>query len=262
MLPVASFSSTSSFYLRRLGQHHRQHLRHAVHLSPPPIPLSPLSIAATSGKLVATGKTGTITDTTALTTGQWYLVAITFDGTNLRLYKDGVSGGISYRDAPPPPAPPPSTSAATKAWRVASTAPSTMSVITPAALNGTVTPISTITQMQWLYNEFGPLVNFINPSSWTKQTSTTTKLSTFAIDHANSTAVNRVVPADLIFTWSIYSFDGTVGATGGATFPTGARQPAPMPPAPSPSPGVLPVLTSSNSSSPTTSATPPPSIIP
>ena len=46
-----------------------------------------------SGDLVATGKTGTVTDTTALTAGKWYLVAVTFDGATLTLYKNGVSVG-------------------------------------------------------------------------------------------------------------------------------------------------------------------------
>ena len=114
-----------------------------------------------NGKLNAKGTTGsTILDSTALTTGTWYLVGVTFDGTTLKLFKNGTQVG--------------STAATT-------TANSTTLYIgdsggTSGSFNGTLDEVryynsdmsvlnsNGLTRMQQLYNNLAALL----PFQWAK----------------------------------------------------------------------------------------------
>ena len=175
-----------------------------------------------TGHLNAKGKTGsTITDGAVLTTGNWYLVGVTFDGTNIRLYKNGVQVGSA-------------TAATTAAG--ATTLYMGGNVGSVSTFNGTIdevryytasltapqSPISTSSNMLALYNGFAPIMNGISPTLASKQTTTTTVLSAFALSHSDTleSATGHNGALTTTYTWSLNQFydENGVAQAGNATF--------------------------------------------
>ena len=174
---VSSFSSTSNFtfaaWINSTSSTSNQYIGSIAN--------NAFSLYVNSShKLVATPPPpATFTDSTALTSGNWYLVGITYNSSTntLTFYKNGVAVGSNTHTG--------TTATGATTLYIGGNKGSVSSFngaidevrYYSSALNGTVTPASTLTQMRSLYNGFGPIVDLINPgSAGTKITTTTTGL--------------------------------------------------------------------------------------